>query len=181
LRALSRLNEAFGRVAGRLTPGAARRLAGALARRVTERMPALTRARVAKPRTGIEWRIWSDFKAVLGWLGPAEAGTTAAAVARAYVEQEHQSLRTDGFAHDDGIELRSIPSVIDAALTHLPVQDLVDVLKMPTCIGRHRMAVLRALGLRAKRKFEDVWEVVAWLRQERPEVDLTIPARRLEG
>jgi hypothetical protein len=57
-------------------------------------------------------------------------------------------------------------------------QELVDLLKRPTCVGRAREVVLRSLGQKCGQPFADVWEFVDWAQEHRPDLDLTTPPRR---
>jgi hypothetical protein len=57
-------------------------------------------------------------------------------------------------------------------------QELVDLLKMPTCIGPAREVILWQLGQKYNRTFADVWEFVDYAHEPLPEVDLTTPPRR---
>ena len=60
----------------------------------------------------------------------------------------------------------------------LTTQELVDLLKMPTCFGEARHLILEQLGNRYGRKFASHWEFVRFARQQRFDLDLTTPPRR---
>jgi len=60
----------------------------------------------------------------------------------------------------------------------LSTQQLVDLLKMPTCLGDTRRLVLDYLGTRYERSFSDHWDFVEYAREHLPEVDLTTPPKR---
>ena len=60
----------------------------------------------------------------------------------------------------------------------LTSQELVDLLKMPTCFGDARHVVLDHLGRIHGRRFASHWEFVAFARQRGLPVDLTSPPRR---
>jgi hypothetical protein len=60
----------------------------------------------------------------------------------------------------------------------LAPQDLVDLLKQPLCTGEARRLVLAQLEKQYHRPFADHWDFVRFAHQERPELDLTAPARR---
>jgi hypothetical protein len=62
---------------------------------------------------------------------------------------------------------------------HLHEQDLVDILKVPLCVGRSRDAVLLQLGQRTNRQFKDLWDFIDWVRANDPDIDLNSPPRRL--
>jgi hypothetical protein len=72
----------------------------------------------------------------------------------------------------------SIAQAFGAMLRPCTEQQLVDVLKMPTCVGELQRAVLDELGRRRGQPFADLWEAVAWLAERRPMLDLSSPARR---
>jgi hypothetical protein len=55
---------------------------------------------------------------------------------------------------------------------------LVDLLKMPTCQWQMREVIVRQLGHQCGRPFANQWEFVAWVRQHRPDLDLTSPPVR---
>jgi hypothetical protein len=60
----------------------------------------------------------------------------------------------------------------------LSSQQLVELLKMPTCIGKARRLVLDHLGNRYHRTFADVWEFVRYAEEHKLDLDLTSPPRR---
>jgi hypothetical protein len=75
-----------------------------------------------------------------------------------------------------------LPSYADAfkvVAGGLDEQDLVNLLKQPTCVGSARDVVLDEFGRRRGRTFADVWELADWLREHEPDVDLAAPPRRL--
>jgi serine/threonine-protein kinase len=57
-------------------------------------------------------------------------------------------------------------------------QQLVDLLKMPTCQRSVREVIIRQLGWQCDRPFANMWEFVAWAREHRPDLDLTSPPVR---
>jgi hypothetical protein len=60
----------------------------------------------------------------------------------------------------------------------LTTQELVDLLKMPTCFGRARRVVLDHLGNIQGRRFVNHWAFVRFARETGLDVDLTTPPRR---
>ncbi len=62
----------------------------------------------------------------------------------------------------------------------LTTQDLVDLLKMPTCIGAARRVVLNHLGNRYGRRFANHWAFVRFAREQNLGLDFTTPPRRPE-
>jgi tRNA A-37 threonylcarbamoyl transferase component Bud32 len=57
-------------------------------------------------------------------------------------------------------------------------QELIDLLKMPTCVGAAREVILRLLGRMYDRHFTDLREFVDWAHEHHPELDLTTPPQR---
>jgi hypothetical protein len=57
-------------------------------------------------------------------------------------------------------------------------QQLVEILKRPTCVGEARTVILEQLANRYKRPFADVWEFVEWAQQHEPGLDFTSPPKR---
>ena len=62
----------------------------------------------------------------------------------------------------------------------LSTQQLVELLKMPTCIGEARRVILDQLGNRYRRPFADVWEFVRFAEEQQLGLDLTSPPRKPE-
>jgi hypothetical protein len=60
----------------------------------------------------------------------------------------------------------------------LTTQELVDLLKMPTCFGKARRAVLDHLGNRYGRRFDNHWAFVRYAREQGLNLDLTTPPKR---
>jgi hypothetical protein len=75
-----------------------------------------------------------------------------------------------------------------AALVHvsqpLPsrfsTHELVDLLKMPACVGPFREVILTHRGQRYHRDFADLWEFVDYAHEHLPDIDLTTPPKRPE-
>jgi hypothetical protein len=57
-------------------------------------------------------------------------------------------------------------------------QQLVDLLKAPTCPAPARQAIAEQLGRQCGRPFADEWQFVEWAREHRPDLDLTSPPIR---
>jgi serine/threonine protein kinase len=74
--------------------------------------------------------------------------------------------------------------VVKQALQPLPsrlsTQELVELLKMPTCVGPFRDVILQQLGGRYHRHFADPWEFVEYAEKHLPDVDLKSPPKRPE-
>ena len=60
----------------------------------------------------------------------------------------------------------------------LTTQELVDLLKMPTCFGPARRVVLDHLGNRYGRRFDNHWAFVRFAREQNLELDFTTPPKR---
>jgi len=60
----------------------------------------------------------------------------------------------------------------------LTTQDLVELLKMPTCFGRERRVVLDQLGNRYGRRFANHWSFVRYALESRLDLDFTTPPKR---
>jgi hypothetical protein len=104
-------------------------------------------------------------------LGPEERGK---------VRQVAFARLLEVFARTEGKDDATQP--LTKALEHLAeqagTQNLVDLLKRPTCVGGARKIVMQALGNRLDRKFADHWEAVEWLATNEPDVDLKEPPER---
>jgi hypothetical protein len=62
----------------------------------------------------------------------------------------------------------------------LSTQELVDLLKLPTCVGTARRVVLDQLEGRYGRRFADHWDFVRFARAQNLGLDLTSPPKRPE-
>ncbi len=60
-------------------------------------------------------------------------------------------------------------------------QQLVDLLKAPTCRREARQVIVARLGNQCGRPFADMWEFVEWAKENRPDLDLTSPPARPDG
>jgi serine/threonine protein kinase len=60
----------------------------------------------------------------------------------------------------------------------LPTQQLVDLLKMPTCVDDNQRVILAHLGQRHQRRFADSWEFVRYATEQRLGLDFTSPPPR---
>jgi tRNA A-37 threonylcarbamoyl transferase component Bud32 len=68
--------------------------------------------------------------------------------------------------------------VLGEVARRLTDQQLVDLLKAPSCVGASRAVLVRLLGRRCDAEFAGLWDLVAHLRAHRPELDLDAPPRR---
>jgi hypothetical protein len=74
--------------------------------------------------------------------------------------------------------LTALPPVSKPLPCRLSTQDLVELLKMPTCFGEARKVVLKHLGNRYGRYFADHWEFVRFAQEQHLDLDLQSPAKR---
>jgi tRNA A-37 threonylcarbamoyl transferase component Bud32 len=76
--------------------------------------------------------------------------------------------------------LASLPplAAVEPLPCRLSTQDLVELLKMPTCFGPARQVVLKHLGKRYGRRFATHWEFVRFAQEQRLSLDLTSPPQR---
>jgi hypothetical protein len=107
---------------------------------------------------------------VVATMGPGESSKRNVLVARAVGELLSPPTRLSGLA-------------TLAQSTHLSgspptTQQLVDVLKMPTCVGPPHAVILALLGQRYGRAFADQWEFVDYAHEHLPDLDLTTPPKR---
>jgi hypothetical protein len=105
-----------------------------------------------------------------GRLEPNEAADRAVVVARTIGEETSPLTRLSGLA--------TLLQAAQPPPCWLSTQELVDLLKMPTCFGPVRDVVLQMLGQKCHRHFADLWQFVDYAHEHRPDLDLTTaPAR----
>jgi tRNA A-37 threonylcarbamoyl transferase component Bud32 len=63
----------------------------------------------------------------------------------------------------------------------LTTRELVELLKMPTCIGPTQTVILQHLGNRYRRPFTDVWQFVDFAREHKIDADWLSPPQRFEA
>jgi hypothetical protein len=73
-----------------------------------------------------------------------------------------------------------LPPAREPLPCRLATQDLVDLLKLPTCVHQVRRVVLDQLGNRYRRRFETHWDFVRYAQQQRLDLDFTTPPKRPE-
>src|SRR5262249_17817247 len=66
---------------------------------------------------------------------------------------------------------------LDSLPEPLPGQTLVDLLKLPLCVGEARRVVLDALGRRYQRRFADQWDFVRFATEQKLDLDLSQSTR----
>jgi hypothetical protein len=74
--------------------------------------------------------------------------------------------------------LQALSAVSEPLPCRLSTQDLVELLKMPTCFGEARKVVLKHLGNRYGRRFANHWEFVRFTKEQHLDLDLTSPPKR---
>jgi hypothetical protein len=195
------LAEALGAVAARLEPAESARLSAESARALADALgkaafptralggeaPGVVAARLEfaeaaalarpladalgkEPGSEGRYKLAQAIRVVATRIDPAEAAPRSLLVARAA-----------------GSWLSPSPHVGNAAILlkaaeplpcRFTTQQLVDLLKMPTCSGQARTVILELLANRYKRPFADIWEFVEWAQHHEPSLDFTSPPRR---
>ena len=74
--------------------------------------------------------------------------------------------------------LAFLPTASEPLPCRLTTQDLVELLKMPTCVGPVRRVILDQLGNRYGRRFDTHWDFVRYAQQQRLNLDFTTPPKR---
>jgi hypothetical protein len=74
--------------------------------------------------------------------------------------------------------LPALPASSEPLPCRLTTQDLVELLKMPTCFGEVRKVVLKHLGNRYGRTFANHWEFVRFAQGQHLDLDLLSPPKR---
>ena len=81
-------------------------------------------------------------------------------------------------AHGPGLGLPPLPAAGEPLPCRLRTQDLVELLKMPTCIREVRRVILDQLGNRYGRRFDTHWDFVRYAQEQGPHLDFTTPPQR---
>jgi hypothetical protein len=71
-----------------------------------------------------------------------------------------------------------LPLAGDRPSCRLADQDLVELLKLPTCVGAVRRVVLDQLGNRYGRRFDTHWDFVRYAGEQGLNLDFTTPPQR---
>jgi serine/threonine protein kinase len=103
-------------------------------------------------------------------LDSGEVGPRAVLLARGIGESMSPATRLSGLA--------TLTQAAQPLPSRLSTQYMVDLLKMPTCVGPFRSVVLEMLGQRYHHRFADQWEFVEYAEKHLPNVDLKSPPRR---
>jgi hypothetical protein len=84
-----------------------------------------------------------------------------------------------GMAGHQALSLLPLLSTMSKASPYyLSTQELIDLLKMPTCFGKARQVVLKHLGNRYHRVFANHWDFVRYAKEQRLDLDFTTPPKR---
>jgi hypothetical protein len=117
-------------------------------------------------------RLALSLPTLLSPVSPAEIPSRSITVASAVA-----------FATSTGRPLCTLTFVIAARESppcRLTDQQLIELLKMPTCIGTARRVVLDQFGNRYRRYFADVWAFVRFAKENKLDLDVTTPPHRPE-
>jgi tRNA A-37 threonylcarbamoyl transferase component Bud32 len=81
-------------------------------------------------------------------------------------------------AHGPAPGLPLLPAATEPLPGRLTTQDLVELLKMPTCVRDVRRVILDQLGHRYRRRFDTHWDFVRYAQERGLNLDLTTPPQR---
>jgi hypothetical protein len=150
--------------------------------KLAERVPPEESARVTRvviglmAKTPADPRRLSSFAPALGRLAqrlpPDEAADLCAKTAVLLLDEPTRFNRVSLNDNDAAEDLGRLAA-------RCRDQDLVDLLKHPFAVGPARTTLLAALNKRLGQDFKSRWDLVVWLRQHRPDLDLTSPPRHL--
>ncbi len=76
------------------------------------------------------------------------------------------------------LSLPLLPAAREPLPCRLGTQDLVELLKMPTCVGKVRRVILDQLGNRYRRRFDTHWDFVRYAQDHGLNLDFTTPPKR---
>ena len=71
-----------------------------------------------------------------------------------------------------------LPTAAEPFPCRLTTQDLVDLLKMPTCVGEVRRVILDQLGNRYRQYFDTHWDFVRYAQEHQLNLDFATPPQR---
>ncbi len=193
--ALGQLAQDLAAVAGRLAPKEAAEAAAILTRAIRDPKNATALPGLAQ-----------GLSAVTARMEPSEAAQAAAILLSALTRatspgdqqqlaqwfsmvltgfspavQQQRSMAATAVAIGQPLPLLAfLQSATQSLPCRLSTQRLVELLKMPTCIGEGRRVVLDHLGNRYQRRFADQWKFVRYATEERLGLDFTSPPQRPE-
>jgi hypothetical protein len=153
------LAQGLAAVAARLGPGEA-----------TATAPVLTDALAKETDGNARSSLAKGLQALPARLGPEETARQSVAAARGIGEMLSPPTRLSGLA--------TLTEASQPVPSRFTTQQLVELLKMPTCIGEARTVVLEMLGQRYQRTFADQWEFVDFAAKHLPDIDLKSPPKR---
>jgi hypothetical protein len=81
-------------------------------------------------------------------------------------------------ANGRALNLALLATASEPLPCRLTTQDLVELLKMPTCVGEVRRVILDQLGNRYGRRFDTHWDFVRYAQQHGLNLDFTTPPQR---
>jgi hypothetical protein len=152
-----RLVEALAAAAGRMQPAEAAQLADALGK---------------EQDLSAQSRLATTLAAVTTRIEPVEAAPRALLVARTVTSW------MSPFPHPGNIA--TLVRAAEPLPCRLTSQQLVDLLKMPTCVGEAQAVILELLAKRYKRTFADQWDFVEFAETYLPDIDLKSPPKQPE-
>jgi hypothetical protein len=106
------------------------------------------------------------------WLPPDEAADLCAKTAVLLLDEPARFNRVSLNDNDAAQDLSRLAA-------RCRDQDLVDLLKHPFAVGLARTTLQTALNQRLVQDFKSRWDLVVWVPQHRPDLDLTSPPRHL--
>jgi hypothetical protein len=109
-----------------------------------------------------------DLDALLAKLDPAALPGRAGAIAGALAGASGAPTPLAGVA--------ALVAVARPLPGRLSEQQLVDLLKMPSCRREARAVLVRQLGNQCGQRFDSLWDFVAWAQKNRPDLDLASPS-----
>jgi hypothetical protein len=115
----------------------------------------------------LQQQLASSLSALLSHVPPAEVPTRTRVLASAVVHPAVAGNALTGFA--------LLLQAAEPSPCLLSVQQLIDILKMPTCTGAARRVILDQLGSHYRRPFADLWDFVRFAREQDAKMDLTNP------
>jgi serine/threonine protein kinase len=160
--AVSTLVRAWGAVASRMDE------AGAAA--VQQRLDAMAKENDYRDSLALA----EAFGAVAPRMGEAAAACQRILEAIAKNPETYQRLFGAQLPWDDE-HTSGCLEVLQVRVAKLNCQGKVNLLKHPACVGSARDVVLLEVGKQLNHTFADVWELVDWLAEHDPEVDVLSP------
>jgi len=198
--ACSFLTSALSAVVGRMAPAAAAPVCGGIMRLSVQKGVAMARA-------GGPWGDPSLVPGLLRYLDPARANALTREVVTGIVSRRNVNESWPGgkglglsailddtsmaeISRRAGFRAMMIGQVVSGQFAwagtlaaepfpcRLTTQELVDLLKMPTCFGPARWVVLDHLGNRYGRRFVNHWAFVRYAQERGLDLDFTTPPKR---